>query len=247
MSGLDSIVDAEIVLSSAEWAERIRGHLGKAVEGIVAAGRDLIAAKADVRHGEWLPMLKEIGISEPESRRLQAIGREFSNRPNLDDLPRSVTALYELSRVPADEIESGIASGDITPDMTIKDARNFARPEPEPTPEPEPAPRPQSPDGMPPGFNPGDLDELNTPAPDRPSRAIDDVPIPQRKNRTRITDQVSRAVTDMNIAAQRLTELLSDQRAQKHIERLAKENTFRLRALQETITDAIKNLEGENQ
>jgi len=109
-----------------------------------------------------------------------------------------------------------------------------------PRPAPEPAP-------LPPGFNPGDLDERNTPAPDRPSRAIDDVPIPQRKNRTRITDQVSRAVTDMNIAAQRLTELLSDQRAQKHIERLAKENTFRLRALQETITDAIKNLEGENQ
>lgn len=55
-------------------------------------------------------MLKEIGIAEAESRRLMAIARQFSNRPNLDDLPRSVSALYELSRLAPEDIESGIES-----------------------------------------------------------------------------------------------------------------------------------------
>lgn len=134
---LEAVVDAEVVRSAEEWAGVIKADLSSAVEGIVAAGQHLIAAKADVQHGQWLPMLKAIGISEAESRRLQAIGRQFSNRPSLDDLPRSVSALYELSRLPADEIEAGIESGAITPDMTIRHAREFARPEPvTTTPEP---------------------------------------------------------------------------------------------------------------
>ena len=40
-----------------------------------------------------------------------AIARRFSNRPSLDDLPRSVSALYELSRMDPDDIEAGIESG----------------------------------------------------------------------------------------------------------------------------------------
>lgn len=78
----------------------------------MSAGKHLIAAKADVNHGEWLPMLNDIGISETESKRLRAIARKFSNRPNPDDLPRSVAALYELSRVDPSDIEEGIESGD---------------------------------------------------------------------------------------------------------------------------------------
>ena len=50
-------------------------------------------------------MLDEIGIAEAEARRLMAIARRFSNRPSLDDLPRSVSALYELSRMAPDGIE----------------------------------------------------------------------------------------------------------------------------------------------
>lgn len=126
----EEVVEAEIVRTSSEWAEVIKGDLGKAVEGIVSAGRNLIAAKADVQHGEWLPMLREIGIAEAEARRLMAIARRFSNRPSLDDLPRSVSALYELSRVDPDDIEAGIETGAITPDMTIREARDYAHPEP---------------------------------------------------------------------------------------------------------------------
>lgn len=125
---LEAVVDAEVVRSAGEWAEVIKADLSRAVEGIVTAGRNLIAAKSDVRHGEWLPMLSEIGISEAEASRLRAIATRVGNLPNLEALPRSVSALYELSRLPAEQIESGIESGAITPDMTIAAAREFVRP-----------------------------------------------------------------------------------------------------------------------
>ncbi|WP_131806211.1 hypothetical protein [Mycolicibacterium conceptionense] len=75
----------------------------------------MIAAKADVQHGEWLPMLKQIGISEAEASRLRSIAVKVSNLPSLEALPTSVSALYELSRLPAEDIEDGIANGELEP------------------------------------------------------------------------------------------------------------------------------------
>ena len=133
----EEVIEPEIVRDASEWAEVIKDDLGRAVEGIVSAGKHLIAAKADVNHGEWLPMLKEIGISDGYARKLMSIGRTFSNRSYENDLPGNMTALYELSRLDPSDIEEGIESGAITPDMKIKDAKAFARSEwpvvPEPT------------------------------------------------------------------------------------------------------------------
>ena len=125
-------MDAEVVRTSSEWAEVIKGDLGRAVEGIVSAGRNLIAAKADVAHGEWLPMLKEIGIGEDMAGRLMRIGRNeaLSNSASLRNLPTATMALYELSRMDPSDIEHGIETGAITPKMTIKQAREYAQPEP---------------------------------------------------------------------------------------------------------------------
>ena len=51
------------------------------------------------------------------------IGRNaaISNSPNLGNLPSAINALYELSRLDPSDIEDGIESGAITPDMKIKD------------------------------------------------------------------------------------------------------------------------------
>lgn len=125
------VVEATIVRTADEWVAVIKNDLSQAVDGIVAAGRNLVAAKADVRHGEWLPMLKQIGISQPQASHLMQIGGNaaLSNQCNSTSLPTAMRALYELSRLPAEEIDAAIADGAITPDMTIKDAKEFARPE----------------------------------------------------------------------------------------------------------------------
>lgn len=138
--GGGAVVDAEVVRSADEWAAVIKADLSSAVQGIVAAGQHLARAKADVRHGEWLPMLKQIGISQSAAKRLMSIAANpaISNRPTLGDLPSSLVALAELSRLPADEIEAGIADGSITPDMTIANAKALVDPTPEPVAEPVP-------------------------------------------------------------------------------------------------------------
>ncbi|MGX9669954.1 hypothetical protein [Mycobacterium sp. HM-7] len=126
----DPVIDAEVVRTADEWAEVIKADLSTAVQGIVAAGQHLARAKADVRHGEWLPMLKQIGISQSAAKRLMSIAANpaISNRPTLGDLPSSIVALAELSRLPADEIEAGIADGSITSDMTITKAKDLVDP-----------------------------------------------------------------------------------------------------------------------
>lgn len=86
--------------------------LRRVVEGIVSAGKHLIAAKADVEHNEWLPMLKDIGLEHTMAKRLMAIGRNAGLKgANLHHLPSSVSALYELSRMDPTDIEDGIEAG----------------------------------------------------------------------------------------------------------------------------------------
>lgn len=130
----EEVIVPEIVRSSDEWAEIIKGDLGRAVEGIVSAGRNLIAAKADVAHGEWLPMLAEIGVSRSYAFKLMKIGERFSDVSSSKHLPSSPEALYELSRMDPDDVEDGIEHGRITPDMTIKDAKNYATGDARPAP-----------------------------------------------------------------------------------------------------------------
>jgi len=125
------VVDAEIVPDWRERAQSIKGHLGRAAEGIVSAGRELIEAKSEVAHGDWLLMVDEIGISDGYARKLMSIGKAFSNRSYENDLPGNMTVLYELSRMDPSDIEAGIQSGAITSKTTIKEAREYAKKEKE--------------------------------------------------------------------------------------------------------------------
>lgn len=123
----ERVVDAEIVRTDDEWAEIIRAEMARTAESIVLTGQYLIAAKADVAHGAWLPMLRKIGISDGYARKMMSIGQGIPNRSNWNDLPGSVASLYELSRLAPEAIESGIESGDVHPGMTIKDAKGYAQ------------------------------------------------------------------------------------------------------------------------
>lgn len=73
-------------------------------------------------------MLQEVGIDDRAARRLMAIARNAGIKSaNFADLPASPTALYELSLIDPESIESGIEHGDIHPAMTIRDAKGYAQ------------------------------------------------------------------------------------------------------------------------
>ncbi|WP_262775048.1 DUF3102 domain-containing protein [Brevibacterium permense] len=124
---MNEIIQAEVIRTGPEWASIIRNDLSRAVEGIVSAGQHLAQAKAEVGHGEWGPMLRGIGISQQHAHKLMQISQNeaISNHSCVSDLPRAVTALYELSRIDPDEFKQGMEDGVIHPDMTAQDAKNL--------------------------------------------------------------------------------------------------------------------------
>jgi len=114
--------------SEHEWAEIIRNDLGRAVEGIIAAGEHLQQAKYQHR-GRFLPLLKSIGLHERTAERLMKIAANtvLANPTHGSKLPMSMRTLYELSTLPVELLEAKIIDGTITPDIERKDVEQLKR------------------------------------------------------------------------------------------------------------------------
>ena len=104
------------------WATIIRADLGRAVEGIIAAGQHLQQAKAEVEHGDWLPLLKALRLDESAAQRLMKIaGNEvLANPAHWAAFPPSWRTLYELTKLPPKVLEAKIIDGVITPRIERK-------------------------------------------------------------------------------------------------------------------------------
>jgi hypothetical protein len=105
------------------WATIIRADLGRAVEGIIAAGQHLQQAKAEIEHGDWLPLLKALRLDESAAQRLMKIaGNEvLANPAHWAAFPPSWRTLYELTKLPPPLLEAKIIDGTITPDLERRD------------------------------------------------------------------------------------------------------------------------------
>jgi hypothetical protein len=110
------------------WAARIRPHLAQAVEGIVAAGRELVAAREVAPHGAWGPLCAELGLTTKTAWRFMEIGRNpvIANRAHASDLPPAWTTLFELSRMEPGELGEALEDGVVTPEMGRGQAANLA-------------------------------------------------------------------------------------------------------------------------
>lgn len=111
------------------WAKRIRWFLKKTVECIVEAGVALEGAKADLRHGRFLMMLKEdLRISPDTAQQFMRIAGDevLANAANWRHLPPSRSALDALTRLEPEVKLAAIADGRINPNMTAADARKLA-------------------------------------------------------------------------------------------------------------------------
>ena len=65
-------------VSLPDRAQRIRDLVGTARMCIIEIGRELIAAKAQVAHGEWLPWLKEeFGWHQTTASRYMQVAQAF--------------------------------------------------------------------------------------------------------------------------------------------------------------------------
>ncbi|MEW9838492.1 DUF3102 domain-containing protein [Mesorhizobium marinum] len=99
MSNRLPILAAEIRQAQLDIEKATRLAAGKAI----FTGNSLIEAKALVKHGKWLPFLKEAGIGERQAQRYMTLARSGLKSDTVSDLGGFKAALEYLGarRVPA--------------------------------------------------------------------------------------------------------------------------------------------------
>jgi len=123
-SYVDSVnpLSAEIVL----YGEQITAAWRSSVEGVIEAGRLLIAAKAELRHGQFEKMVQETcPFGARTARALMQIGNHsiLSNRQHVAVLPNTWGTLAELARFEPKELKHAIANHWVKPDMKREDVK----------------------------------------------------------------------------------------------------------------------------
>ncbi len=113
------------------WVNRINQKAAQSVDSIIATGRELIAAKERLSHGQWKVMFESgwVRLHLRSAEKLMRIARNsvLSKTTNCSLLPVSQDALYLLSGVDEEKLESGLRDGCIGPHMTIGQAKEFAK------------------------------------------------------------------------------------------------------------------------
>src|SRR5262245_62629915 len=105
-----------------KWAKIIADDLTRAVARIIDAGQHLQEAKAEVDHGDWLPLLKGLKIGERTAQMLMTIAENeaLANPNHWFALPTSWRTLSELATLSPEFVKAKIAEGvsrsEITPD-----------------------------------------------------------------------------------------------------------------------------------
>ena len=117
-----------------QWAERISDAWCEATSGMLAAifsiGQDLIYAKGELEHGEFIAMTEsDLPFGRRTAQMLMAVARDDrltkTNRGSL--LPPHWRTLYELTRLDNATFERMLDDGTIRPDMERSEVGNALR------------------------------------------------------------------------------------------------------------------------
>jgi len=123
MQGPMPILTAGNVVTPAQaafWTPRIRAAIHKSFAGTMETGRLLREAKDAVDHGEWLPLLRGVGLhprTAPMWMRI-AVNPRFANASRDSLLPAYPGALDAISRLPEDVYQRLLAEGVINPTVS---------------------------------------------------------------------------------------------------------------------------------
>ena len=124
----------QVVLTSKrtrwEWAEEITTAWQNTVIEIIKAGRLLVEAKTDLNHGEFILMVEgDLPFGRITAFRLMAIaGHQFlANVTHVQHLPASWGTLYELTKLPEPFLKARIEAGELTPELTRREATMWRR------------------------------------------------------------------------------------------------------------------------
>jgi len=109
----------------ADWCEEIGESWQQQLTSILRTGKLLHEAKAAVKHGDWVSMLRYgLPFKERTAQRLMKIARDsrLTNPAHGPFLPPSWRTLYELTRLTDDQFQLALTKGAIHPEMDRADA-----------------------------------------------------------------------------------------------------------------------------
>lgn len=133
--GRDGRTEAAAPRTRAEWARSITEAWGRAVCAAIEVGDALIAAKAALKHGEWLPMVRrDLPFGEMTARKLMAIARDPRIRAAAarGTLPAGWTVLFQLQKLDDETFEAGVADGRISATTTRAEVERLGSGTPRP-------------------------------------------------------------------------------------------------------------------
>ena len=115
--------DRDNALSHEKWAKRITDAWQNQVPSIFEVGSLLEAAKAELKHGEWIAMIKgELPFGRSTANKLMKIAAcdHLRNAEHVPHLPAHWGTLFELTTLTKEQFEGGIEAGVINAKMQRK-------------------------------------------------------------------------------------------------------------------------------
>lgn len=114
-----------------EWIEKISQAAGGEIDWLIQTGAALTQAKADLPFGKWGLLFSPGGLKFGQ-RRAEMFMQIFrcpalKDPKNFSDLPPHWSILYALCQLPVEVLMELIASSQIHPEMTLREARELAK------------------------------------------------------------------------------------------------------------------------
>ena len=124
---MNAVAEISKTRTRKEWAAIINADWRKSIERIIQTGRDLIAAKEQLPHGEYGKMFakKEVLFSQDMAQRLMRIAQhpQISNPSARTKLPTSWTVLKALSYLSEDDFHDAEEKGLINNNLNLRTAQ----------------------------------------------------------------------------------------------------------------------------
>ena len=125
-AGADVMSANSIVRHAAtKYAQRITACQRKSVDSIIECGQLLIAAKDELKHGEFLKMIENnLPFKRSTAQALMKIAadRRITKNQHAGCLPAHWSTLAKLTQLPDAAFEARIADGTIHPDLERRPA-----------------------------------------------------------------------------------------------------------------------------
>ena len=116
MEVMDMQEYADLIPEETRSIDVITGEIlfykAQAGASILEIGRRLIEAKAQLKHGEWIPFLRDkVDFSERTARDMMRLAKEYSNRQTFANF--GAQKALQMLALPAEEREEFVSQNDV--------------------------------------------------------------------------------------------------------------------------------------